>query len=32
MYNLIEYAPNQTLAVYIRNTGPVEEEIARFFM
>jgi len=32
MYNLIEYAPNHTLAEYIRNTGPVEEEIARFFM
>ena len=32
IYNLIEYAPNSTLAEYIRNTGPVEEEIARFFI
>ena len=32
IYNLIEYAPNGTLSEYIRKTGPVEEEIARFFM
>ena len=30
IYSLLEYAPNSTLAEYIRNTGPVEEEIARF--
>lgn len=32
MYSLIEYAPNRTLSEFIRNTGAVEEQIARFFM
>jgi serine/threonine protein kinase len=31
-YELLEYAPNHTLSEFIRYTGPVEEEIARFFM
>lgn len=32
MYNLIEYAPNRTVSDFIRYTGAVEEEFARFFM
>ncbi|CAI2374546.1 unnamed protein product [Moneuplotes crassus] len=31
MYNVLEYAENQTLSSYVKKTGPVEELIAKFY-